>query len=232
MHDESPLPPGQYEAKTFHRFGLTPFATRFPRNPSSRSLQVSGEVEHPITLPDVLEDLPTVGQTSDFHCVTTWSYRGLRWEGIRFADLFRSVIQPRARPIAEVQWVILQAQDGYRTCLPLEDLLAPDVLLATRLDGTAITLEHGAPLRLVAPAHYGYKNVKYLCRIDLHEDLRHYRPSGYRFMDHPRARVALEERAVGAPGWFFRYLYRPLVRSTAARFRRTLAEHLGTADRG
>ncbi|MBZ0111342.1 MAG: molybdopterin-dependent oxidoreductase [Thermoanaerobaculia bacterium] len=232
MPNESPLPPGQYEAKTFYRFGLTPFATRFPHDPTSRSLQISGDVERQVTLVDVLEDLPAVEQLSDFHCVTTWSYRALRWEGVRFADLFQRVIQPQARPAAGAQWVILQAQDGYRTCLPLEDLLAPDVLLATRLDGAAITIEHGAPLRLVVPSHYGYKNVKHLRRLDFCENRQVYRPLGFRFMDHPRARVALEERAVGAPGWFFRYLYRPLVRSTAARFRRTLAEYLTSADRG
>jgi hypothetical protein len=39
-------------------------------------------------------------------------------------------------------------------------------------------------------------------------------------MDHPRARVALEERGRGAPGWLLRRLYRPLIAPTVWWFRR------------
>ena len=49
----------------------------------------------------------------------------------------------------------------------LEDALADDVLLADRLDGVPLDAKHGAPVRLVAPAHYGFVNVKHLCRIEL-----------------------------------------------------------------
>ena len=47
-------------------------------------------------------------------------------------------------------------------------------------------------------------------------------------MDHLRARVALEERGRGVPGWLLRYLYRPLVPGTVARFARALEKHEGT----
>jgi DMSO/TMAO reductase YedYZ molybdopterin-dependent catalytic subunit len=114
--------------------------------------------------------------------------------------------------------VVLRGQDGYRAALPLEDLLADDVLLADALDGSPLAVEHGAPLRLVAPAHYGYKSVKHLSRIEFWRDDRRYRPAGFRFMDHPRARVLQEERGRRVPGWLRRYLYRPLVRPTMARF--------------
>jgi DMSO/TMAO reductase YedYZ molybdopterin-dependent catalytic subunit len=49
----------------------------------------------------------------------------------------------------------------------LADALAGDVLLAGRLDGAPLDARHGAPVRLVAPAHYGFVNVKHLCRIEL-----------------------------------------------------------------
>ena len=44
-------------------------------------------------------------------------------------------------------------------------------------------------------------------------------------MAHPRARVALEERGNGAPGWFFRYLYRPTIRPAIALFARAQAKY-------
>jgi DMSO/TMAO reductase YedYZ molybdopterin-dependent catalytic subunit len=114
----------------------------------------------------------------------------------------------------------------------LEDLLAPNVLLADTLDGKPLTVEHGAPLRLIAPAHYGYKSVKYLSRIDFRSEDIGYRVSGFRFMDHLRARVVLEERGRRMPGWLLRYLYRPLVPGTVARFAKAMAEHEDVHDRG
>lgn len=169
-------------------------------------------------LVDPLNGLPRVEQVSDFHCVTTWSYRALRWEGVRFFDFFAQVLQPQAAPLPSATLVALRGQDGARTGMLLEDLLAPDVLLADRLNGRPLTVDHGAPLRLVAPAHYGYKSVKHLCRIEFREPASGYRVSGLSFMDHPRARVAKEERGRVLPGWLLRYLYRPLISSTVARF--------------
>jgi len=104
------------------------------------------------------------------------------------------------------------------------------VLLADRLDGEPLSIAHGAPLRLVAPAHYGYKSVKHVNRIEFWRDSRHYRPVGFRFMVHPRARVAREERGRWIPGWALRYLYRPLVRPTASRFERSMQAYLASHD--
>jgi hypothetical protein len=45
-----------------------------------------------------------------------------------------------------------------------------------------------------------------------------YRFTGFRFMDHLRARVEFEERGRGAPGWLLRYVYRPLIPTTVRAF--------------
>jgi len=225
MNEESALPPGQYASDDFPRFGLTQFARRFPRNARSVELRIDGNVRESIAVAEALRQLPRVSQTSDFHCVTTWSRRSLRWSGVRFADFFERIVVPGAGPDNEANFVVLRCQDGYRSCLPLEDLLADDVLLADTLDGEPLTIEHGAPLRLVAPAHYGYKSAKHVSRVEFWRDDRRYRPAAFRFMEHPRARVALEERGRGVPGLVLRYLYRPLVRPTIARFRRAMDDH-------
>lgn len=219
----TPLPPGQREAAAFHRFGLTQFATRFPNETTRCVLDVLGNVTHELHLMDALLGLPRVEQVCDFHCVTTWSYRALRWEGVRFRDFYTHVIQPQAAPNANATLVALRGQDGARTGLLLEDLLAPDVLLADRLNGHPISLDHGAPVRLIAPAHYGYKSVKHLSRIEFRNPDAGYQASGLSFMDHPRARVAREERGRVFPGWLLRYLYRPLIPGTVSRFARASA---------
>ena len=51
-------------------------------------------------------------------------------------------------------------------------------------------------------------------------------------MVHPRARVAGEERGQWIPGWLLRYLYRPLIRPTAARFARALETRLANVGSG
>ncbi|MEO8276607.1 MAG: molybdopterin-dependent oxidoreductase [Thermoanaerobaculia bacterium] len=218
------LPPGQYEVAIFPRFGLSKFARRFPESPSRSEVRIAGDVEEEVVV-DPLDALPRVEQISDFHCVTTWTHRALRWSGVRFSVFYENVVLPQARPLAGATFAIARGQDGARTIFRLEDLLAPDVLIADTLEGSALTVEHGAPLRLVAPAQYGYKSVKHLSSIEFCRDESGFRPSAFRFMDHLRARVAFEERGRGAPGWLLRLLYRPLVGPTVARFARAMKMH-------
>jgi len=219
---KKPLPPGQYELLEFPRFGLARFADRFPKWVDRIELEIAGDVKDPASVCAELDTLARIEQVSDFHCVTTWSCRSLRWSGYRFSDFFERIAVPRTNPAGEARLVVLRCQDGYRASLPLQDLLTGDVLLADRLNDLPLTIEHGAPIRLIAPAHYGYKNVKHLTRIEFHKDGRAYLPPAYRFMDHPRARVAFEERGRGIPGPLLRHLYRPFVRPTISRFRQAM----------
>jgi DMSO/TMAO reductase YedYZ molybdopterin-dependent catalytic subunit len=229
VSEHAPLPPGQYESDAFPRFGLTPFAKRFPKQTHDIAVEIGGNVEQAIVIGHELARLPRVHRTADFHCVTTWSHRSLRWSGVRFADFYEHIVVPNARPAPDATFVVLRGQDGARTSLPLSDLLADSVLLADRLNDEPLSIAHGAPLRLIAPAHYAYKSAKYLSRIEFWRDARHFRPVGFAFMDHPRARVEFEERGRVVPGWLLRYLYRPLVRPTVNRFRRELERHLNEA---
>lgn len=220
-----PLPPGQRVRPDFPRFGLTPYATRFPRNTDSVELQVAGDVLGSAVLDNPLQGMARVEQTSDFHCVTTWSCRALRWSGVRFCDFHEQHIAPRIASGKQASVVLLRGQDGYRTSMLLSDLLCADVLLADRLDGAPLSLDHGAPLRLVAPAHYGYKSVKHLARIEFWHGAPDMRHAALAFMDHPRARVAHEERGQWLPGWLLRHAYRPLIAPAAQKFAKAAAEH-------
>jgi DMSO/TMAO reductase YedYZ molybdopterin-dependent catalytic subunit len=225
MSDKTKLPPGQFELSQFPTFGLLQFAKLLPRETHRIELKIGGNVEEPVAVSDELRDLPGVEQTSDFHCVTTWSVRALRWSGFRFADFYERIVVPRARPRADSVFVILRGRDGYAANLPLSDLLADDVLFAERLNGEPLPLAHGAPLRLVAPAHYGFKSAKHVCAVEFWHDDRHMPAAPFRFMSHARGRVAFEERGTGVPGWLLRYLYRPLIPPGIWLFRRALRKH-------
>jgi DMSO/TMAO reductase YedYZ molybdopterin-dependent catalytic subunit len=197
---------------------------------NSVRVQLGGDVQHALEISHELTRLERVEQHSDFHCVTTWTRRAVHWGGVRFVDFYQQIVVPLAGPAPDASFVVLRAQDGARTSLPLADLLATDVLLADRLDGQPLPIEHGAPLRLVAPAHYGYKSVKHLNRIEFWRNDANYRPFGLRFMVHPRARVDQEERGQWVPGWLLRYLYRPLIDPTVKHFRHAMQQHRNTGS--
>ena len=211
---------------------LPNFASRFSTEKARIQITVSGAVHRPTTISDLFCALDCIEQQSDFHCVTTWTCRGLHWAGYSFAHAYRQLIELLVRPESNIRYAVIKGRDGYRCCWPLDDLLADDVLLATKLASVPLSVAHGVPLRLVAPAHYGYKSVMHLSHIELVTDCRGYRPIGLRFMEHPRARVAFEERARGAPGWLWRMLYRPLVGPNTAYFRHALARYNRDRDTG
>ncbi len=212
MHESSPLPPGQVEVDDFPRFGLANFAFRFPTETERIEIAVDGDVERPTRFSAELESLERVEQVSDLHCVTTWTRRGLRWGGWRFRDFYEQLVVPRVRPEAGATLVVLRAQDGLAQSLPLEDALAPDVLLADRLDGERLGVDHGAPIRFVAPAHYGCKSVRHLNSVELWREARHYRiPGPLLLLNQPRARVMNEERGRVLPPRFFRAVWPVLV---------------------
>jgi len=219
------LPKGQYNIGEMPRFGLTQFASRFPSQTKHSRISISGNVENEITFSKEISTLPRSQITADFHCVTTWSSLAQKWEGYLFRDFFHNLIKPIVKPADEARFIVLRSQDGARTSFPLTDLLADNIILADSLNGQALSIEHGAPLRLVASDHYGYKSIKYLNRIEFRDNANGYRPSGFWFMEHPRARVAHEERGRFFPGWMLRYLYRPLVKPTRNRFRQAMKNH-------
>ncbi|VAX01944.1 hypothetical protein MNBD_ALPHA03-2104 [hydrothermal vent metagenome] len=217
------LSPGQFAIDHFPRFGLTQYADKYSTQSSPLDILISGDVEDKIRLAEKdLDPLTRIEQTSDFHCVTTWTRQNLLWSGYRFKDFYQKIILPNVRPSNKANYVIFRSQDGFRSILPLSDLLADEVLLADRLDGEPLSAKHGAPLRLVTPAHYGYKSTKHLTTIEFWPDESKFHPPMYRFMSHPRARVEFEERGLWFPGWFLRYLYRPQIKSTIKLFEETM----------
>lgn len=196
----------------FPRFGAVEFAKRVREGQDVR-LVISGSLERDVILTAAeLAKLPRVAVTADFHCAAGWSHRAVTWSGVRFRDVWETFVTPKSQSAADQGLVVLRGQDGYRTALPLADLIAPDVLIADRLNGQPLTVEHGAPIRLIAPAHYGYKSAKHLVGIEFRADDRGYRPLLPKLLDHPRARVALEERGQLLPGWLLRYAFRPFIR--------------------
>ncbi len=149
------LPPNQALTRKFPvlHYGAIP-----PFNPATWDLRVFGEVEAEKrwSWPEFTA-IPTVTQTVDIHCVTGWSKFDTTWEGPRFRDFMRLfAVSPAAK------FVIVHAEAGYTTNLPLDVLLDDDVLLAWKYNGAPLEPEHGYPLRLVVPKRYFWKSAKWV----------------------------------------------------------------------
>ncbi|HEY4194118.1 MAG TPA: molybdopterin-dependent oxidoreductase [Mucilaginibacter sp.] len=125
-------------------------------------LEITGAVEHPLKLSwKEFMTLPQTKDTSDFHCVTTWSKLNMRWKGVRLIDL-----AALAQPSTEVTNVLCYGYDNYTTNLSIEEALKPDVLLVHTFEGRPLAIEHGGPVRMITPQLYAWKGSKWIKRIE------------------------------------------------------------------
>jgi DMSO/TMAO reductase YedYZ molybdopterin-dependent catalytic subunit len=106
-------------------------------------------------------------------CVEGWSAIAW-WAGLRFDDLLGAY-----PPMSQAKWVRIESSvnlgpwgnpDPYYVSLDLSTARHPQTLLATHLNGRPLTVEHGAPLRLLVPVKLGLKNVKAITRITYTRD--------------------------------------------------------------
>jgi DMSO/TMAO reductase YedYZ molybdopterin-dependent catalytic subunit len=135
-------------------------------------LDVGGLVGSPLSFSyRELAALPRVHEVRDFHCVTGWTVRKVRWSGVRLSHLL-DLVQPHASARA-VRFISLE--QPYEYSLTIEQARMHDVLLALELDGKPLSRPHGSPVRVVIPKMYGYKGVKWLTRIELLD----HQPTGY-----------------------------------------------------
>lgn len=211
------LPPGQRLLAVFPRFSDDPLKPPAAAPAHSEIEIVLGDELIAVVGVDALDE-QRLEQRADFHCVTTWSVTGLRWEGAPLAALWQRHVADDPRSLA-VRYLKVRGLDQYAAVLTLEDALAAGVMIADRLDGEPLDARHGAPFRLVAPAQYGYKSVEHVSLIELHAD----RPrSRLGAKEHLRARVALEERHSTRSGRLLRWPYRLVVPVTALLAERSL----------
>jgi predicted ribosomally synthesized peptide with SipW-like signal peptide len=167
-----------------------------------------------------LAKLPRREVVADFHCVSGWTATDLQWGGVGFADFYRAFVEPALEADVTVSHLAFVGLDGVASVVEPQDVLADDVLLADSLDGRPLGGDHGAPIRLVSPAQYGYISVKHLCRVEVCSTLPTHRIDrsiiGRMIEGHPRARVWHEERHGHIPGRLIRPFYRTLIRPIRA----------------
>ncbi|MFH5181291.1 sulfite oxidase-like oxidoreductase [Paenibacillus sp. TAB 01] len=162
-HAGGRVPPGQTLTEGFPvlHYGSVPYYNDL----STWNFRLFGLVEEEVTLTyEEFTALPQREFTNDIHCVTTWFRLDNVWEGIAVGEVMKRVkLKPEAR------FVMLHAEHGWTTNLPLDDFLRETSFFGLKHNGQTLSPEHGYPVRAVVPHLYFWKSAKWLRGLEFME---------------------------------------------------------------
>lgn len=172
-----------------------PYKALVAENFSGFKLRIDGLVESALDLSlDDLRAMPARTQTTRHDCVEGWSAIG-KWTGVPLADLLNKArLKPEARYIVfhcadTMEYAEADASDQaaadpddaqdeggrkpirYYESIDLTDAFHAQTILAYDLNGKALPVSNGAPLRLRVERQLGYKQAKYVMRVEVAESL-------------------------------------------------------------
>ncbi|MCB1884058.1 MAG: molybdopterin-binding protein [Geminicoccaceae bacterium] len=146
-------------------------------------LAVDGEVEKPgaYSLAE-LGNMPSRTQITRHDCVEGWSAIG-QWTGVPLAVLLDQV-----RPKPGARYAVFHCADdfdgtAYYESIDMVDARHKQTILAYAMNGRTLPVGHGAPLRLRVERQLGYKQAKYVMRVEMVADLAAVRGGGGGFWE-------------------------------------------------
>jgi len=144
-------------------------------------LTVDGYVEKSLSLSyDELSMLPQIKLIEVLECYDNTPGGNLigvaEWEGVLVRDLLEM-----AQPREGASTLLFYSLDGYSTNHKIDYVRRMCVMLALKMNGVILPIEHGYPVRLVAPGMYGYKWAKWVYRVEVlrEEKLGYWEKRGY-----------------------------------------------------
>ncbi len=148
--------------------------------PTPWSVKIGGEceVKGSFTLEDILKPHPLEERIYRFRCVEAWSMV-IPWVGFPLKDLiarfkptskakyvaFTTIVRPSEMPgqrFGTLDWPYVEG-------LRMDEAMHPLALMVVGLYGQTLPNQNGAPLRLMTPWKYGFKNIKSIVEINFVE---------------------------------------------------------------
>jgi DMSO/TMAO reductase YedYZ molybdopterin-dependent catalytic subunit len=124
-----------------------------------------------------LQAMPSRTQITRHDCVEGWSVIG-KWTGVPLRQVLA-----RVQPLPAARYLVFHCADPmdgsdvqapgstYYESIDLAEAAHPQTILAYALNDEPLPVKNGAPLRLRVERQLGYKQAKYLMRIDVVERL-------------------------------------------------------------
>ncbi|MBM3275489.1 MAG: molybdopterin-binding protein [Candidatus Sericytochromatia bacterium] len=133
-------------------------------------LEIGGLVQKPASFSlTELRQMPSRAQTTRHDCVEGWSAIA-QWKGVKLGDLLE-----RVQPKPEAHFIVFHCADpdedgqNYYESIDFDDAYHPQTILAYEMNDRTLPIAHGAPIRLRVERQLGYKQAKYIMRIELVE---------------------------------------------------------------
>jgi sulfoxide reductase catalytic subunit YedY len=181
-------PPNSWEDVTtfnnFYEFGTDKSdpvanAQQFKSSPWDVTIDGECEVKGKFSIEDILKPHPLEERVYRLRCVEAWSMV-IPWEGFALADLlkrfkptskakyveFTTLLDPKQMPGQRYRVLNWPYVEGLR----MDEAVHPLTFMAAGVYGRALPNQSGAPLRLVVPWKYGFKNIKSIVRIRFTEN--------------------------------------------------------------
>lgn len=133
-------------------------------------LELVGNSNHSLSHEDLLA-MPQHTSSLPIACLEGWSTGNQNWEGVRLRDLAELAGMPNA---GKVLFESLeskkdsQARTSYMRHNQIQDPLS---LLALRVNGAELSMDHGFPARAIVPATPGNRNTKWVYRMTFMEEV-------------------------------------------------------------
>lgn len=132
------------------------------------ALRVEGLVRHPLSLSLAqLRALAARSQVTMHNCDEGWNAIA-QWKGVPLGEVLKL-----AAPTTRADYVVFHCMDKrengqyYYESIDLFDAFHPQTVLAYEMNDRPLPVAYGAPLRLRVETQIGYKNAKYIDRIEL-----------------------------------------------------------------
>ena len=137
-------------------------------NGASYKLPISGLVDNPLNLTlDDIKKYPSMDQYVTLACISNEVGGDLigttRWTGVSLQKILAD-----AKVQSGAKFIYIQATDGFFESVPLDVVMSDArVMLCYNWDGATLPEEHGFPLRIYIPNHYGMKQPKWITSMEL-----------------------------------------------------------------
>ncbi len=130
------------------------------------TLQVDGAVEEELSVSyDELTQLPAENRFSTLRCVgedlNAVKMDNAVWTGVPATEILE-------RTGADSEFVVMHAHDDFHNTIPMEAFEQSYIVYG--MNGTELPRDHGHPVRVIVPGHWGEVNVKWLDRIEFTDE--------------------------------------------------------------